>query len=255
MTPILVRPVREQLEHDRVIRLLQQRWRRKYAVGINQGSETAASVTVGDFVLYPDVVLAPLDKPNKPEIVVEVETGESVNNLEAMAEWARMSQLKAEFHLYVPAGSVDPARRLCTEHKVLVAEIWTYHPIGDQMRFNMAYKAPETPRGVRRSAAEAPARPAARKGAPTRTSAGANGSTARKSAPARRVAKPAAPEARGREESAGQARPRPEEEVAAAGSDRTGPPLSGPSASKVDDGPRVIEPPAVRQNPVPPGIY
>ncbi len=30
VTPILVRPVREQLEHDRVIRLLQARWRRKY---------------------------------------------------------------------------------------------------------------------------------------------------------------------------------------------------------------------------------
>ncbi len=187
MTPILVRPVREQLEHDRVIRLLQQRWRRKYAVGINQGSETAVSVPYGESTLYPDVVLAPLGKPNKPEIVVEVETGESVNNLEAMAEWARMGQLKAAFHLYVPTGSVEPARRLCTDHNIPVAEIWTFHPIGDQMRFNMVYRAPAPPRAARRAASEAPARPAPRKSAAPR-SAAANGG-ARKAAPARRDAK------------------------------------------------------------------
>jgi hypothetical protein len=189
VTSILVRPVREQLEHDRVIRLLLQRWRRKYAVGINQGSETTASVAFGESVLYPDVVLAPLSKPNKPEIIVEVETGESVNNLEAMAEWARMGRLKTALHLYVPAGSVDPARRLCTEHNIPVAEIWTFHPIGDQMRFNMVYKAPAPVRTARRSTPESPARPPVRKTAPARAAA-ANGA-ARKAAPARRPAKPA----------------------------------------------------------------
>jgi hypothetical protein len=191
VTPILVRPVREQLEHDRVIRLLQVRWKRKYAVGINQGSETTASVALGETILYPDVVLAPLSKPNKPEIVVEVETGESVNNLEAMAEWVRLGRLKAAFHLYVPAGSVDSARRLCQDHDIPVAEIWTFHPIGDQMRFNMVYKAPATP-ARRAAAAPAPvAKPAARKAEPVRPVA-SNG-TARKAAPARRPAKPAAP--------------------------------------------------------------
>jgi hypothetical protein len=189
VTPILVRPVREQLEHDRVIRLLQVRWKRKYAVGINQGSETAASVALGESVLYPDVVLAPLGKPNKPEIVVEVETGESVNNLEAMAEWKRMAQLKAAFHLYVPTGSVDPARRLCQDHSIPVAEIWTFHPIGDQMRFNLVYKAPAPVRAVRRATTPAaPAKPVARP-APSRRAA-SNGA-ARKAAAARKPAKPA----------------------------------------------------------------
>ncbi len=163
MTPILVRPVREQLEHDRVIRLLQQRWRRKYAVGINQGSETVASVGQPGALIYPDVVLAPPGRPGKPEIVVEVETAESVNNLEAMAEWLRMGQLKAAFHLYVPTGSVDPARRLCAEHDIPVAEIWTFHPVGDQMRFTMVYKSPEAIRAAKRAAsaeaAEAGKRP------------------------------------------------------------------------------------------------
>jgi hypothetical protein len=190
VTPILVRPVREQLEHDRVIRLLQQRWKRKYAVGINQGSEMAASVALGETILYPDVVLAPLGKPNKAEIVVEVETGESVNNLEAMAEWARFGQLKAEFHLYLPAGSVDSAKRLCGDHHIPVAEIWTYHPIGDQIRFNMVYKAPVSSKPARRAAAApAPAKPAARK-APAKTTS-SNG-PARKAAPARKPVKPAA---------------------------------------------------------------
>jgi hypothetical protein len=188
VTPILVRPVREQLEHDRVIRLLQLRWKRKYAVAINQGSETAASVAFGELLLYPDLVLAPLSKPNKPEIIVEVETGESVNNLEAMAEWARMGQVKTAFHLYVPAGSVDPAKRLCQQHHVPVAEIWTYHPIGDQMRFNMAYKAPDPP--ARRHTAAASSTSAANKAAPAKPRSSAS-TQAGKPAPVRRTAKPA----------------------------------------------------------------
>jgi hypothetical protein len=196
VTPILVRPVREQLEHDRVIRLLQQRWRRKYAVGINQGSETGSSITHGEMVLYPDVILAPLGKPNKPEIVVEVETGESVNNLEAMAEWARFGQLKAEFHLYIPTGSVDPARRLCTDHKIPVAEIWTYYPVGDQMRFNQVYKAPVQTRPVRKAAVPSPA-PAAKHAAAKAAArpSPANGSARKTASPARKVARTAAAKA------------------------------------------------------------
>jgi hypothetical protein len=182
VTPILVRPVREQLEHDRVIRLLQARWRRKYLVSINQGSETVASIAHGDKVLYPDVLLASTGRSHKPEIVVEVETAESVNNLEAMAEWARLAQLKTAFHLYIPAGSVDPARRLCTDLNIPVAEIWTYHPVGDQMRFTMVYKAPPPSRS-RRPAPATPSRPARRSPAK---------SPARKAAPPRRPAKPAA---------------------------------------------------------------
>jgi hypothetical protein len=191
VTPILVRPVREQLEHDRVIRLLQQRWRRKYAVGINQGSETVAAVGQPDALIYPDVVLAPPGRPGKPEIVVEVETGESVNNLEAMAEWIRMGRLKAEFHLYVPTGSVDTARRLCTEHAIPVAEIWTFHPVGDQMRFTMVYKAPEHSRAARRRSAEsASADKPAGKPRPKAAKAAAAKKPAAKT-PAKRTVKPA----------------------------------------------------------------
>ena len=186
MTPILVRPVREQLEHDRVIRLLQARWRRKYLVTINQGNEQTASLAYGDTTCYPDVVLASLDRGHKPEIVVEVETAESVNNLEALAEWARMAQLRAAFHLYVPTGSVDAARRLCTAHNIPVAEICTYHPIGDQMRFTTVYKAPAPAR-------TAPKRPQpAAPVEPVKATRGAGNGAAKKTVVPRRGMKTAA---------------------------------------------------------------
>jgi hypothetical protein len=154
VTPILVRPVREQLEHDRVIRELQSRWRRKYTVLTNQGAEQAAPLTVGDTVLYPDLILTP-PGARRPEVVVEVETGESVNNLEAMAEWVRLAQAKAEFHLYVPAGSVEVALRLCQAHKIPFAEICSYHAIGDQLRWVTVHKAPASRPAARREAAAA----------------------------------------------------------------------------------------------------
>jgi len=166
VTPILVRPVREQLEHDRVIRLLQLRWKRKYQVGINQGADQISPVTFGETVLYPDVVLARPGKAKKTEIVVEVETAESVNNLEALAEWVRLAQGKAEFHLYVPTGSVDAARRLCADHGIPVAEICSYHLVGEQMRFTTVFKAPPRSRPRPRPAAKQEAQAPARRPAP-----------------------------------------------------------------------------------------
>ncbi len=200
MTPILVRPVREQLEHDRVIRLLQQRWRRKYLATVNQGSETTASVVDGDATLYPDVVLSPPGKPNKPEIVVEVETGESINHLEAMAQWTRLARLKAAFHLYLPAGSVDRAWRLCTDYNIAVDEIWTYHLVGDLMRFTPVYKAPPASRPARRpDAAKAPSprvaakarKPVAKPAGRTPKSRRPAARTVAKARDAKRTAKPA----------------------------------------------------------------
>ena len=83
VSPILTRPVREQLEHDRVIRLLQARYKRKTDVIINPGSGANQSVTVGDLVFIPTWCFAEGSK--KLLGTVEVETGESVNALEARA--------------------------------------------------------------------------------------------------------------------------------------------------------------------------
>jgi hypothetical protein len=168
--PILVRPVREQLEHDRVIRHLQAKFKRKYDVIINVGEEKNAAVKAGPLMIYPDVVLNSVDRGRKLSGVIEVETTESVNNLEAMAQWVHLGRTRVPFHLYVPAAAVDMARRLCTDNAVVVSEIWSYHAIGDQMRFTMVHRAP-APAAPRRAAprpAPTPTPAPRRKAAPAR---------------------------------------------------------------------------------------
>ena len=140
MSPILVRPVREQLEHDRVIRLLQTKFRRRYEVGANVGAEQLAPVGNGPSAVYPDVVLSSLERGHRLQIVVEVETGESVNHLEALAQWAHLGRLRAAFHLYVPSGMVDVARRLCEDSQIRVSEIWSFHTVGDEVRFTLVHR-------------------------------------------------------------------------------------------------------------------
>jgi hypothetical protein len=173
VSPILVRPVREQLEHDRIIRLLQTRSRRKYDAGINPGAEQNVAVGSGPSAVYPDVVLTSLERGRKLEGIIEVETGESVNHLEALAEWAHFARLRAPFHLYVPSGMVDVARRLCDDNQIIVNEIWSYHAIGEDVRFALVHRARETQPPARRPAPAAPVRPAApgRPAAPARPAA------------------------------------------------------------------------------------
>ena len=143
MSPILVRPVREQLEHDRVIRLLQAKGRRRYEAGINPGAEQNAAVGTGAAAVYPDVVLRSQERGRRLQAVIEVETGESVNHLEALAQWAHFAKLHAAFHLYVPAGMIDVARRLCEDNQIRVNEIWRYHTVGDEVRFTLVHRSRE----------------------------------------------------------------------------------------------------------------
>ena len=91
--------------------------------------------------------------------IIEVETVESVNNLEALAEWVPFGRLKPEFHLYVPAAMVDVARRMCTDSNIPVAEIHSYHWIGDEMRFLPVYKAPSDGRAAAAKPAPKPRSP------------------------------------------------------------------------------------------------
>lgn len=155
--------MREQLEHDRVIRLLQTKFRRRFDVGINPGAEQNSPIGSGPSAIFPDVVLTSQDRGRKVMAVIEVETVESVNNLEALAEWVPYGRLKFPFHLYVPAAMVDVAKRLCTDSHIPVAEIHTYHWIGDEMRFLPSYKAPADGRtAAARPAAAKPASPKAK---------------------------------------------------------------------------------------------
>jgi hypothetical protein len=139
--PILVRPVREQLEHDRVIRLLQARWKRRFDVVTNIGEERNASVKSGGLILFPDLVLYSTERGRRLHAIVEVETGESVNHLEAMAQWANLGKARTAFHLYVPANAIDIARRLIVDNGAAVTELWSFHGIGDQIRFTMVSRA------------------------------------------------------------------------------------------------------------------
>ncbi len=165
MSPILVRPVREQLEHDRVIRLLQVKLKRRHDVTANIGEDQTTPVKIGLLQIFPDLLLTSTDRGRKLMGTVEVETSESVNHLEARAQWAHLGRARAPFHLYVPAGSVDIARRLAAENQVNVSEIWSYHTIADQTRFTLVYRAPETRRasgdGTRSAERTASSRPAA----------------------------------------------------------------------------------------------
>jgi hypothetical protein len=183
VSPILVRPVREQLEHDRVIRLLQAKSRRRYEAGINPGSEQNAAVGTGPSAIYPDLVLQSPERGHRLQAVVEVETGESVNHLEALAQWAHFARLRVPFHLYVPAGMVDVARRLCEDNQIHVTEIWSFHSIGDQVRFTLVHRTREA------TGAPARKRPAAPASAPRRVKppvkAGARGGRKTAKKPAR----------------------------------------------------------------------
>jgi hypothetical protein len=115
--------VREQLEHDRLIRHLAAKFKRKFEVAANVGDEQLASIKVGSNTFFPDLVLT-ADK--KVAGVIEVETGESVNYLEAMAQWVHFGKARAPFSLYVPVTAYEGARRLCDAYKATVSEIWTY---------------------------------------------------------------------------------------------------------------------------------
>ena len=188
MSPILVRPVREQLEHDRVVRLLQARYKRRFTVAVNPGGEQTVPVGPPPDLQFPDLVLTSSGAGKKLAGVVEVETSESVNQLEAMAQWARLGRLPVEFVLYVPSGVAPVARRLCSDHGIGVTEIWTYHTLGDQVRFVQVHKAPLAAKLSAARAAAAEARRATARDADSRKRPAARSRTP----PKRTAARPAA---------------------------------------------------------------
>jgi hypothetical protein len=132
VSPIYVRPAREQHEHDRLIRFLQRqlqaKHKKKLEIAINPGDEQTTAVKVGTTSLFPDLVLA---EGKTLAGIVEIETGESVNNLEAMHQWVPFSKIKVPFHLYVPVPGYDTAKRLMQAYQARVTEIWTYRPAND----------------------------------------------------------------------------------------------------------------------------
>jgi hypothetical protein len=185
LSPILVRPVREQLEHDRIIRLLQSKFRRKFEAGMNPGAEQNVAVGSGPSALYPDLVLLSQERGHRLQGVVEVETGESVNHLEALSQWAHFAKTRAAFHLYLPGGMVDVARRLCEDNHIYVSEIWSYHTVGDQVRFTLVHRNREAPPVLPRP--RPPARQPATRPPAARSTVGRATSVRRKTARAAKI--------------------------------------------------------------------
>jgi hypothetical protein len=212
VSPILVRPVREQLEHDRIIRLLVAKYKRKYTVAINPGGEQNAQVGSGIEAQFPDLVLTPPGHSRKVVGIVEVETGESVNGLEAMGQWGPYGRFPLEFILYVPAGSADTAKRLCADNKVGVTEIWSYHPFGDQMRFTQVHRAPVEQKLAAAAAAERAARKAA--GVKPSTPPRAKSASGKSAKPAASGQRKSAPAAKAKKAAVRAAKPKPERRAA-----------------------------------------
>lgn len=204
MSPIFVRPVREQLEHDRLVRFLQQKYKRKFEVAANMGDEQVAPVKVGAVTVFPDLVLT---AARKIAGTVEVETGESVNNLEALAQWVHLSRARVPFHLYVPVPMYEAARRLCDANQAKVSEVWTYRPAADgfdlvRMTLDPSARTVARPEPTRPAPVAAPkvpskpnppAPPAPAKAKPAPAVSGkAKAAAAKPSKPAAKAAKPAA---------------------------------------------------------------
>lgn len=186
MSPIFVRPVREQLEHDRLIRYLQAKYKKKQTeVAINVGDEQVAPVKIGAGTFYPDLVIT---AGRKLAGLVEVESAESVNNLEAMAQWAHFSKARVPFHLYVPVNVFDAAKRLSEANHAAVSEIWTYRASVDG--FDLVRMFHDTSAAGARAAA----RPAAPEQKPKKAAKPAK--PAKPSKPTKSAAKPARPAAK-----------------------------------------------------------
>ena len=191
MSPILVRPVREQLEHDRLIRHLQAKFKRKFEVAANQGDEQVAPVKFGSLTLYPDLVMS---TGRRLALVIEVESAESTNKLEAMAQWVHFSRARVPFHLYVPMHVYEAARRLCAANQARVSEIWTYRPTTEgfdlvRMYAEAGARSTSPKPAAPTKPAKAPAKPArskAEKRAPSKTGL-RSGSSGRPKTPAKKA--------------------------------------------------------------------
>jgi hypothetical protein len=171
-----------------LIRLLQVKYKRRHTVAVNPGTEQTAPVGVEPDLLYPDLVLTSLKTGKKLEGVVEVETNESVNQLEAMAQWARLGRLPVEFILFVPSGVAGVARRLCADHGIGVTQLWTYHTIGDQPRYAQVHEVRLADKLAAARAAAAEARRATAREAEAGNASAARARAKPKRTPAKRPA-------------------------------------------------------------------
>ena len=95
-------------------------------------NEPEPSISVGQRAgenLYPDIVV--VRRPGQwLELMAEVETADTITDEQAEQRWAPLSQL-GDLLLYVPAGRVQEAKRLCKRHRIACKGIrtWRYRPV------------------------------------------------------------------------------------------------------------------------------
>lgn len=253
MSPIYVRPAREQSEHDRLIRHLQSKYKKKFEVAVNiDGVEPVTFVKIGPATLSPDLVLT---EGKKLAGLVEVETGESVNNLEAMAQWVHFAHARVPFHLYVPVHGYEPARRLCDSYHARVGEIWTYRPTHDGFDLVRMHNDPTAAAGVRGVKAlpvsifvpappkpvvpevvdpPRPVAPAAKPVVPPKPVAGAKPVAAAKPVPVAKPVAPAKPPAKAAQASDPKASAKPAATLATKGAKPAPKPLKPSKAAKAN---------------------
>lgn len=219
MSPIYVRPEREQAEHDRLIRFLQAKYSRKFEALANPGDERVAPVKLAAATHFPDIVL---NEDKRLAGLVEIETAASVNNLETMAKWVPFSRARVPFHLYVPVQGYEAALRLAEAHQVKAAEIWTYRPATEgfdlvRMFVDASLQAakPARPAGAKPVAGKAAstkpatAKPVAAKPAPAAKAAPKAEAPKNGGGSAKKVVKPAKPSPKATAKPAAKAKAKP----------------------------------------------
>jgi hypothetical protein len=98
--------------HDKVIQLASDQLNKtNHDVYINPGSQK--NVWIGDN--YPDIVMTKKGTMT-PEFIIEVETSDSVNIVEATNQWKKYAtEIKASFYLLVPLSHKNIAIGLCKQ--------------------------------------------------------------------------------------------------------------------------------------------
>jgi hypothetical protein len=85
---------------------------------------------------------------------------------------------------------VDVARRLCDDNHISVTEVWSYHSIGEDVRFTLIHKSKEAPAPPPRRTAPEPDRAPARKKTVAKPSAPSKRPATRSTARAVKAAAP-----------------------------------------------------------------
>jgi hypothetical protein len=96
---------------------------------INTETQTMSAGKHNGENFFPDLVV--VRRPGQwLELIAQVETADTVNDESAVNRWLPASQL-GELLIYVPAGQVQAAKKLCKKHGVKTKGIrtWRFQPV------------------------------------------------------------------------------------------------------------------------------